>query len=160
MNKIIKIALLATAGYLLPLSSFGIGEDVCDCIKVKVGSSDTISKNTYLAYKFSIKNSCNYSVWLNTGFFGYHILDLNGTPTRRLRELTFVKRYQYPEFVLIAPNAEYELKFADDPFYEFKMNRRTLYNVRLTYNNTQKKTPKKGQNYLCTKAWKRLLYVK
>ena len=134
MNKIIKIALLATAGYLLPLSSFGIGEDVCDCIKVKVGSTDTIAKNTYLGYKFSIKNTCKSSVWLNTGYFGYRILNLNGTPTKRLRELTFVKRYQYPEFVLIAPNAEYELKFADDPFFEFKMERRTRYQVRLTYN--------------------------
>lgn len=160
MNKIIKTALLATLGYLLPYISFGAGDDVCDCIKVKVGSTDTISKNTYLDYKFSIKNTCASSVWLNTGYFGYGIVNLNGTPTKRLRELTFVNRYQYPEFILIAPNAEYELKFADDPFIEFKMERRTKYQVRLKYDNTKRKSAKKGLNYLCTKEWKRVVYVK
>ena len=160
MNKTIKIALLAAAGYILPYNCFGVADDVCDCIKVKVGSRDTLSRNAYLDYKFSIKNTCSYSVWLNTGYFGYNILNYNGTQAKRIRELTFVKRYQYPEFVLIAPNAEYEFKFADDPFYEFKLERHTKYQVRLKYSNTKRRHYGKGQNYLCTKEWKRVVYVK
>ncbi len=156
MSRIVKISLLCIAAYLLPLKSFAIGEDVCNCIKFKITATDTLRQNTYLNYSVSVKNTCPYKVWVNTTFFGYTLYNQNGTPAKRIRELTFVKRYQYPEYVLIAPSAEYDFKFADDAFFEFKLERHTRYIVGLKYiNKKARKTTGKHPNFLCSKELKR-----
>lgn len=161
MSRSLKISLLCFAAYLLPLKSFGIGEDVCDCIKLKINATDTLRKNTYLNYSVTLKNTCTYKTWVNTTFFGYTLYHQNGTPVKRLRELTFVKRYQYPEYILLAPNAEYEFKFADDAFYEFKIERHTRYIVGLKYiNKKAKNNSGRHPNFLCSKELKRTVYVK
>jgi hypothetical protein len=161
MSRLLKIFLLCTAAYLLPLKSSGIGEDVCDCIKFRIGATDTLKTGNYLNYSVSVKNTCTYKTWINTSFFGYTLYNQNGTPVKRLRELTFVKRYQYPEYVLLAPNAEYEFKFADDAFYEFKLDHHTRYIVGLKYiNKKAKNNSGKHVNFLCSKELKRTVYVK
>jgi hypothetical protein len=161
MRDIFKILLLVLIGHLAPAECLAIGEDVCDCVKIKVHAQDTISKNTYLNYKFTVKNTCSVGVWINTGFFGFTIYNADGKPAQQLKKLTFVKRYNYPEFVQIAPAAEYEFKFSDDAFFEFKMDRRNKYIVGLKYSNTKAKhAVGKNMNYLCTRELKRTIYVK
>ncbi|MBL7717544.1 MAG: hypothetical protein JNL72_01805 [Flavipsychrobacter sp.] len=161
MRILLKITLLLAATCLLPQKATATGEDVCECVKLKVGSADTLAPNTYLDYRFSVKNTCKSKVWVNTSSFGFAIYDQNNKPARRLRELTFVKRYKYPEFVLIEPNAEYEFKFSDDAFFEYKMDRNSKYIVGLRFANKKYKHPSgRNLNFLCTKELKRLLYVK
>lgn len=143
------------------LPSLAATEDVCECIKIRSGATDTLIRPNYFEYKFTIKNTCTNAVWINTGFFGFSFYDVKGRPIRKLRELTFVKRYKYPEYVLIAPNAEYEFKFSDDAFFEYKLEHHTKYVAGLNYSNKKAKhASKKSLNYLCTRELKRFVYVK
>jgi len=146
---------------ILSFSSFAKGQDVCECVKIKVNAADSIKLNTYLNYKFTIKNTCSVAVWVNTSYFGFALYDLKGKPVKRLRELTFVKRYKYPDFVLIDPKAEYEFKFSDDAFFEYKLERHTKYVLGLSYSNTKAKhKAAKSLNFLCSRELKRFIYVK
>jgi hypothetical protein len=162
MRSIKEIILLIFTVCTLPLAGRAKGEeDVCECVKLKTFASDTLRRNSYLNYKFSIKNTCSSGVWINTSYFSFAVYNGNGKPTPRIRELTFVKRYTYPEFVLIAPNAEYEFKYADDPFFEYKLERHTRYIVGLRYDNKKHRNVKaKGLNYLCTRELRRSVYIK
>lgn len=161
MSKVLKIVLLLLTVNVLPGRALAADDDVCECVKIKVSSTDTLALNTYLEYKFSLKNTCKSKVWVNTGHFGFTIYDQNNRPAKRLRELTFVKRYKYPDFVLIEPNAEYEFKFSDDAFFEYKMERHNKYIVGLKYTNKKAKHPsKRNLNFLCNRELKRMLYIK
>jgi hypothetical protein len=153
--------LLLISTSILSFTSFAKGEEVCECIKIKIDAADTIKRNTYLNYKFTIKNTCSTAVWVHTGYFGFALYDLKGKPVKRLRELTFVKRYKYPDFVLIDPKAEYEFKFSDDPFFEYKLERHTKYVLGLKYSNSKAKhKTAKNLNFLCPRELKRFIYVK
>ena len=161
MMRYSRYLLLLIITSILSATSFAKGQDVCDCVKIKVNAADTIKRNTYLDYKFTLKNTCSTAVWVNTGYFGFTLYDLKGKPVRKLRELTFVKRYKYPDFVLIDPKAEYEFKFSDDPFFEYKLERHTKYVLGLRYANTKARhKAARNLNFLCNKELKRFIYVK
>ena len=155
-----KILLLILAGYLSQNKAAAQSADVCECVKIRIDLPDTLKYNTYLDYKFTIKNTCAGGVWINTNFFSYTVYNLSNTIARRTKELTFVNRYKYPEYVLIMPKAEYEFKFADDLFFEYKLERHTRYRVGLRYQNLKAKHSGKNANFLCSRELKRTIYVK
>lgn len=160
MSNLYKIVLLIISGFLLPSGASAAGEDVCECIKIKISAPDTLKHGTYLDYKFTLKNTCSGGVWVNTGFFSYRVYNLNNTVAYRTKELTFVNRYKYPEYVLIMPNAEYEFKFADDLFFEYRLERHNRYRIGLRYHNLKAKHAGRNMNFLCSKELKRTFYVK
>src|SRR5690606_36917124 len=107
-----------------------------------------------------LKNNCKEAVWVNTSSFGYRVFNPDGKPTRVLRKLSFVKRYNYPEFVMLPPDSEYEFKFSDDAFFEYDLHRALNYEFRYYFNNTTKKAAMDGLNYLCIKEVRQMVHIK
>jgi len=135
--------------------------EVCNCVLMKIEAQDTLSDDAYITYVFTVKNRCKEPVWINSTKFGFTVNNFNGSHARVIRELQFVKRYTYPQFVSIAPGSQFEFKFADNPFDEYLLSRGNRYWFRFSYNNTNLRHPSgKSLNYLCRKELQRLVYIR
>ncbi|RYD55805.1 MAG: hypothetical protein EOP56_14675 [Sphingobacteriales bacterium] len=131
----------------------------CQCVTMKTNTSDTLGFESYINYSFSFKNNCKETVWVNSGYFTYLILNPNGTPVKVLRKLQYVKRYQYPEYVPLKPGATFDFRFGDDPFFEYDLRKGWKYKFIFLYNNksVQRRT---GKTYLCSELSEKIITVK
>lgn len=131
----------------------------CQCITMKANAPDTLGFETYINYSFSFKNNCRETVWIHSGYFSYLVFNPNGTPTKILRKLQYVKRYNYPEYVPLKPGTTFDFRFGDDPFFEYDLHKGWKYKFIFLYNNktVQRKT---GQTYLCSDIYEKMITIK
>lgn len=132
----------------------------CSCITMEPGTSDTLTYETYMRYTMRMKNNCTQPVWVLSGGFSFVVLNMSGTKPRVLHRLSFVTRYQYPEFVLLEPGNTFDFTYADDPFFEYEMFKGLDYRIRFTYSNAKCIKPGGGFRTLtCIKTADRVVHV-
>lgn len=140
----------------------------CKCILMSMKVQDTINFEDYINYSFIFENKCKEQVWIHSGSFRFLVNDVFGHAVTRIRKIDFVKRYDYPEYVKLSPGETFEFNFADDPFFEYKMNRSQEYKFNFLYSNTgtqvkdNKKTGKKllTNIYQCLEVRDKNVYVR
>ncbi len=78
-----------------------------------------------------------------------------------LRKLSFVKRYDHPDFVKIAPGETYTFDYADDAFFEYDLQKGETYKFVFEHRNfgeRSKLSPEK--TYLCGQKRVQMITVK
>lgn len=133
----------------------------CACVELVVKAQDTISFENYVNYSFSFKNKCRDNVFINSGSFSFMVMNSFGGRITELRKMDYAKRFEFPDFVKVAPGEQFEFRLADDPFFQFEMSKNTNYRFRFMYNNTSNKyRAAPAKTYLCIKMAEKEIYVK
>lgn len=133
----------------------------CTCVKMDVKAPTQLQPNTYLSYDFIFKNTCKIDVWISSKHFRYKPYYSSGNPVKVLRELSFVKRFDHPDFVKIAPGETYTFNYSDDAFFEYELKRGQSYNFVFEHRNfgdRSKHSPEK--TYLCGQKRSQLISIK
>lgn len=141
--------LMKTNGYL------------CKCVSMDIDVEDVLQYKTYLNYKFIFKNKCKIDVWVSSRHFRFRPYNSFGKPVKVLRELSFVKRYDYPDFVRIKPGETYTFSYGDDAFFEYDLQKGQAYKFIFEHRNfgdKSKQEPRK--TYLCGQKRSHLIMVK
>lgn len=166
-HKTIVIEMNKPANAKLPIIKDTITEPEnsnCKCMSMDLKAQDSVDFENYINYRFIFKNKCKEQILVHSGSFRFLVNDYFGHPVTRLRKVDFVKRFDYPEYVRISPGETYEFNFADDPFFEFKMNRSQQYRFNFMYNNTVPAVDKKGRHapksFQCLEVREKVVYVK
>ncbi len=134
---------------------------LCKCVKMDIDVADVLQYETYLNYKFIFKNNCKIDVWVSSQHFRYRPYNSFGKPVKVLRKLSFVKRYDYPDFVRIKPGETYTFSYGDDAFFEYDLKKGQAYKFEFEHRNfgdKSKQEPRK--TYLCGQKRTRLVMVK
>lgn len=144
MDKLMK-----TNGYL------------CNCVKMDINVADVLQYETYLNYKFIFKNTCKIDVWVSSKHFRYRPYNSFGKPVKTLRKLSFVTRYDYPDFVRIKPGETYTFKYGDDAFFEYDLKKGQAYKFVFEHRNIGDKSRQEPRKtYLCGQKRTHLVMVK
>ncbi len=133
----------------------------CQCIKMDIDVRPVLQLETYLTYKFVFKNTCKIDVWVSSKHFRFTPYNAFDKPVRVLRKLSFVKRYDHPDFVKIAPGETYIFSYADDAFFEYDLQKEQTYKFVFEHRNfgeRSKMSPEK--TYLCGQKRVQMITVK
>ena len=133
----------------------------CDCIKMDIKAPDVLMYETYLNYSFVFKNDCKVDVWVSSKHFRFRPTYSSGTPVKVLRKLSFVERFDKPDFVKISPGETYSFDYSDDAFFEYELKRGQAYKFMFEHRNfgdRNKKDPSK--TYLCGQKRMQLIVVR
>jgi hypothetical protein len=133
----------------------------CECVEVNVKAQDTVDYGQYVNYSFLFKNKCRDVVYIHSASFGFKPYNYFKQPVKVIRKISFVKRFDLPEFVIINPKDSFEFRFADDAFFEYDLHKSQEYTFKFVYSNSSiksKANPKK--TYLCTKVRDLPVFVK
>jgi hypothetical protein len=134
---------------------------ICQCIAMEVIAPDTLVFGEYITYRFSFTNNCKEMVYIHSSSFRFTPVGTTGKPVKVLRKVAFVKRFDIPEYVKLSPKENYQFKFADDPFFEFDLQKGEAYKFVFMYNNaSQKPGQPKFKTYMCTEWRDRKIFVK
>lgn len=133
----------------------------CKCVKMDIDVRPVLQLETYLTYKFIFKNTCNIDVWVSSKHFRFTPYNAFDKPVKVLRKLSFVKRYDHPDFVKIAPGESYTFNYADDAFFEYDLQKGETYKFIFEHRNfgeRSKMSPEK--TYLCGQKRVQMITVK
>lgn len=133
----------------------------CQCIKMDIDVRPVLQLETYLTYNFIFKNNCKIDVWVSSKHFRFTPYNAFDKPVKVLRKLSFVKRYDYPDFVKIAPGETYTFSNADDAFFEYDLQKGETYKFVFEHRNfgeRSKTAPEK--TYLCGQKRVQMITVK
>lgn len=133
----------------------------CSCVKMDVKAPTQLQNETYLSYDFIFRNDCKIDVWVSSKHFRFTPYYSSGNPVRVLRKLSFVKRFDHPDFVKIEPGETYTFNYSDDAFFEYELKRGQSYNFVFEHRNfgdRSKHSPEK--TYLCGQKRTQLITVK
>jgi hypothetical protein len=141
--------------------SQGQKEGFCNCMELVMIADDTIDFEDYVNYGFTFRNRCKEYVYLHSFSFKFNVYNTNGMPAKRIRRIDFVKRFDYPEFVRINPGDSYDYHFADDPFFEYDLNKGMEYKFTFMYNNfSNKYSASPSKTFLCSQPFDKVIYVR
>jgi len=133
----------------------------CTCVKMDIKAPTVLERETYLNYEFIFKNDCKIDVWISSKHFRFTPYNSFDKPVKVLRKLSFVKRFDIPDFVKIEPGENYTFKYSDDAFFEYDLNKGQSYKFIFEHRNfgdRAKKAPEK--TYLCGQKRTQLITVK
>ncbi len=133
----------------------------CQCVKMDIDVRPVLQLETYLTYKFVFKNTCKIDVWVSSKHFRFTPYNAFDKPVKVLRKLSFVKRYDHPDFVKIAPGETYIFSYADDAFFEYDLQKGQTYKFVFEHRNfgeRSKMSPEK--TYLCGQKRVQMIIVK
>lgn len=133
----------------------------CKCVVMDIDVSPLLQYETYLNYSFIFKNNCKIDVWVSSKHFRFKPYNSFNKPVKVIRELSFVQRYDYPDFVKIMPGESYTFKYGDDAFFEYDLRQGQSYNFIFEHRNfgiRSKMAPEK--TYLCGQKRTQLISVK
>jgi len=133
----------------------------CECVKMDIKVPVTLQYETYLSYSFIFKNTCKIDVWISSKHFRFTPLNTFDLPVKVLRKLSFVQRYDHPDFVKIAPGETYTFSYADDAFFEYDLKKGENYKFIFEHRNfgdKSKHAPEK--TYLCGQKRVQLITIK
>lgn len=133
----------------------------CQCVKMDIDVRPVLQLETYLTYKFIFKNTCKIDVMVSSKHFRFTPYNAFDKPVKVLRKLSFVKRYDHPDFVKIAPGETYTFDYADDAFFEYDLNKGETYKFIFEHRNfgeRSKMSPEK--TYLCGQKRVQMITVK
>lgn len=133
----------------------------CQCVKMDIDVRPVLQLETYLTYKFVFKNTCKIDVWVSSKHFRFTPYNAFDKPVKVLRKLSFVKRYDHPDFVKIAPGETYTFDYADDAFFEYDLQKGETYKFVFEHRNfgeRSKLSPEK--TYLCGQKRVQMITVK
>ncbi|MCB0698696.1 MAG: hypothetical protein KDC11_02570 [Chitinophagaceae bacterium] len=132
----------------------------CDCVKMDIKAPDVLPFETYLNYSFVFKNDCKVEVWVSSKHFRFRPANSSGTPVKVLRKLSFVERFDKPDFVKLAPGESYSFDYSDDAFFEYDLRKGQAYKFMFEHRNfgdRNKQDPSK--TYLCSQKRVQLIVV-
>lgn len=133
----------------------------CTCVKMDIEVGNVLQNETYLNYKFVFKNTCKIDVWVSSKHFRYKPYTSANKPVKVLRKLSFVQRYDYPDFVKIAPDETYTFSYGDDAFFEYDLKKGYTYKFIFEHRNfgdRNKMAPAK--TYLCNQKRTQFITIK
>lgn len=133
----------------------------CDCVKMDIKTADVLQYETYITYSFIFKNSCKLDVWISSKSFRFVPHNAFGKPVKVKRKLNFTERYNYPDFVKIAPGETYTFTFSDDAFFEYDLEKGQSYKFMFEHRNfgdRSKMAPEK--TYLCYQKRMQLIHIR
>ena len=133
----------------------------CQCIKMDIDVRPILQLETYLTYNFIFKNNCKVDVWVSSKHFRFTPYNAFDKPVKVLRKLSFVKRYDHPDFVKISPGETYTFTYADDAFFEYDLQKGETYKFVFEHRNfgdRSKNAPEK--TYLCNQKRVQMITVK
>ena len=133
----------------------------CSCLKMDIKTQDELPYEQYINYSFIFKNDCKMQVWISSQHFRFVPVNAFDKPVKVLRKLSFVKRYDYPDFVRLAPGETYTFSYADDPFFEYDLHRGESYKFYFEHRNFGTKAKQDpAHTYLCYQKRVHLVQVK
>ena len=133
----------------------------CKCVDMQLKAQDSVNFEDYVNYTFIFKNNCKDMVYVHSGSFRFTVANVFGRPVKRIRKVDFIKRFDYPEFVPLSPGEVYEFRFADDPFFEYEMERKQQYQFTFMYNNPNRKHRiHPDKTHLCTEQRNHMVFVR
>ena len=135
--------------------------DFCKCVKMDIDVSPMLQYETYLNYSFVFKNNCKIDVWVSSKHFRFTPYNSFNKPVKVIRQLSFVQRYDHPDFVKIMPGETYTFKYGDDAFFEYDLRKGQSYKFIFEHRNfgiRSKMAPEK--TYLCGQKRTQLITVK
>ena len=136
-------------------------EGSCKCVEMKLKAQDSVGYEDYVNYTFIFTNNCKDLVYVHSGSFRFSVANIFGHAVKRIRKVDFIKRFDYPEFVPLSPGETYEFRFADDPFFEFAMDRGQEYKFTFMYSNpSHKHRTQPSKTHLCTEMRDHNVYVR
>lgn len=133
----------------------------CNCITMDVKSDHILPYEAYINYSFIFKNDCKIDVWVSSKHFRFTPLNSFDVPVKVIRKLSFVQRYDHPDFVKIAPGETYTFSYADDAFFEYDLKKGQNYKFVFEHRNfgdRSKMAPQK--TYLCNQKRVQLISIK
>ncbi len=133
----------------------------CTCVKMDIKVDPTLQNETYLNYAFIFKNDCKIDAWVSSRHFRFTPYNSFDKPVKVLRKLSFVKRFDYPDFVKIAPGETFTFSYSDDAFFEYELDKGRSYKFVFEHRNfgdRNKKAPEK--TYLCGQKRTQLITIK
>lgn len=133
----------------------------CQCVKMDIEVRPVLQMETYLTYNFIFKNNCKIDIWVSSKHFRFTPYNAFDKPVKVLRKVNFVKRYDHPDFVKIAPGESYTFNYADDAFFEYDLQKGETYKFVFEHRNFGEKSkiaPEK--TYLCGQKRVQMITVK
>ncbi|MCB0696467.1 MAG: hypothetical protein KDC07_03835, partial [Chitinophagaceae bacterium] len=130
-------------------------------MKMDIKVATTLDYATYLSYDFIFKNDCKIDVFVSSKHFRFTPFHTSGKPVKVLRKLSFVKRFDHPDFVKLAPGETYTFNYSDDAFFEYDLKRGQSYKFVFEHRNfgeRSKTSPEK--TYLCGQQRTQLITIK
>lgn len=132
----------------------------CSCVKMDIETPEVLQYNTYLNYKFIFKNTCKLDIWVSSKHFRYQPIHASGRPVKVLRKLSFVERFNYPDFVKIAPGETFTFDFSDDAFFEYDLKKGEAYKFTFEHRNFGDRSKRAAEKtYLCGQQRVKLIMV-
>lgn len=132
----------------------------CNCVKMDVESPEVLQYKTYINYKFTFKNNCKMDVWVSSKHFRYQPIHASGRPVKVLRKLSFVERFNYPDFVKIAPGEIFTFDLSDDAFFEYDLKKGEAYKFTFEHRNFgDRNKHAANKTYLCGQKRVKLIMV-
>lgn len=133
----------------------------CACVEMSVKAQDTVEYGQYVNYTFKFKNSCRDVVYIHSSSFSFKPFNYFNQPVKVIRKISFVKRFDLPDFVAIQPRDSFEFRFADDAFFEYDLHRHQQYNFKFLHSNSSFKSKvNPSKTYLCTEIKNQEIFVK
>lgn len=136
-------------------------EGFCGCVSLTIKGQETIDYEDYINYSFVFKNNCKSEVYIYSYAFRFSVTDYFGKPVKRLRRIDFVKRFDHSEYERVGSGETYEYRFADDPFFEYELQRGSQYRFTFIHSNTTNKSKiAPAKTYLCNEFKEQVVTVK
>lgn len=137
------------------------GNNYCNCIRMDIKAPSDLLFESYINYSFIFKNDCKIDVWISSKHFRFTPLNSFDAPVKVLRKLSFVQRYDHPDFVKVEPGETYTFSYADDAFFEYDLKKGQNYKFVFEHRNfgdKSKMAPDK--TYLCGQKRVQVITIK